>query len=210
LHPGGAMRKLSRVWWVSCVLVIAGLLTQAGCGGGSIDTPADTLRHSGSFALTPDASPLMDGQFSGELRLEQLQAGSDGSDISIRVLVAGARSYKASYFMLDYDATRYTPIAVETGPVLRGLAEPGPLLELYELDRPGRVYCGQCLARWDKAAGFSGDGLVATLRFARRACSTLARAVSTPPDSLLSQANLNWDSGTSTLSWRYYNQGDYD
>jgi len=204
------MYKPSRALLVSFVLSITGLLAMQGCGKGDLNTPADALRCSNSFALTPIASPLLDSQSPGVLRLEEQQPADSSGDVAIRVSVDSARALKAAYFTLDYDAARYTPIAVEAGPALRGVAAAEQLLELYILDRPGRVYCGQCLAHWDKLAGFSGDGLVATAYFARRALSTSVKTVSTPPDSLLSKTNLTWDPGSNTLLWRYYSQGDYD
>ena len=204
------MYKPIRASFVSFVLLVAGLLTLQGCGTGDISTPADGLRNTANFAITPIASPLLDGQSSGVLRLERLQPAGSNGDVAIRVLADGACSLKAAYFTLDYDAARFTPVAVETGPALRGLAAAGPLLELYVLDQPGRVYCGQCLAHWDKLAGFSGDGLVATVRFARRAFSATAKTASTPPDSALSQTQLWWDETSAILTWRFYNQGDYD
>jgi len=203
------MYKPIRASFVSFVLLVAGLLTLQGCGKGDISTPADGLRNTANFAITPIASPLLDGQSSGVLRLERPQPAGSNGDVAIRVVVDSACAFKAAYFTLDYDAARYTPVAVEAGPALRGLATAGTLLELYVLDRPGRISCGQCLPRWDKLAGFSGNGLVATVRFAQRPF-TAPRRASTPPDSALSQAELSWESGTGILSWRYYNQGDCD
>ena len=176
------MRKRLHALPVSMVVIIAGLLALQGCGRGSVLAPAAFTRSTEGFVISAIPDPLLQDKSAGELRLEPLLLASSGDAVTVRVSVKRARSFKAAYFRLDYDPARYTPLAAIAGPALRDLAEQGQLLELSVFSQPGSVYCGQCLPRWDKAEGFNGDGLVASIRFSQRPFTAI-RAVSAPPDS---------------------------
>ena len=170
--------------------------------------PAPVL-HSSSpetgFGLTVHAGQSAAGLGQGTFSLLILPA--PGGELAAEVSVHGARSLKAAYFSVGYDASRFTPRRCEPGPALGRADE---LLTLVDTAIAGQVDCGQCLANWDQRAGFSGTGLVAKLYFARRPFLAPVRSASDPPDSVLSRTTLSWDEPSATLSWRFYNQGDYD
>ena len=185
------------------LLSIAVALLLVSCAAPGLSVQRDLSRQ--DFKLQPSGADSRLG--SGELSLHALPA--DSGTVTCEVLVESARDLKASYFQVSYDAAHYTPLRAAAGSALQTLAG-GRLLELCDFSQPGRLSYGQCLANWDRRAGFSGAGLVATLYFAQRPFPAATRSASTPPTSSLSQATLSWDAAHSLLSWRYCNEGDYD
>jgi len=193
------------MWYFAGLLGLAVVILAAGCSG----SPLSPSPHSSSgFSLAVTSDPVVTALMQGEFAMSVAQ---QGGETEVRVSVSRARGLKAALFTVEYDPARYTPLSVEDDSVLREGAGSDELLCLSVLDRPGRVYCGQVLAYYDKLAGFTGSGEIAVLRFALRPFASVARTVSAPPDSASSSIpDLTFNSGTGELSWHFYNQGDYD
>jgi PKD repeat protein len=204
------MRRKNRVLPAMVVLSLtATLLLVQGCERSGLPGGSSVTARFADFHLTPITDSLPGGGFAGTFSLAPRELAGEKGFVAIQVFVAQARALKAAYFRVDYDSARFSPARIEAGPALQDLAETGQLLELYYTKQPGSVHCGQCLANWDVRDGFSGDGLVATLFF-RQQPYTESRATSAPPDTARSQTQLSWDEPSSTLSWRFYSQGDYN
>jgi len=194
-----------RMWYFAGLPTLVLVILVAGCSG-SPSPPS--LRGSSGFSLAMSSDPAVAALTHGEFALTVVP---QGAETEVRVSVSRARGLKAALFTVEYDPARYTPLRVENDSVLREGGGGDELLCLSVLDHPGRVYCGQVLANYDKLAGFSGDGPIAVLRFALRPFASVARTVSTPPDSAGSSIpDLTFNPATWELSWHFYNQGDYD
>ena len=188
---------------LAALLALCAVLTAACSGQRAHLLSAD---GPGGFSLNVLPESHLDAASRGAFSLS-VASGNVGAEV--RVAVAGAAALKAAYFTLDYDPARYTPLAAAPGEALAGLAPRGELLFLSVLDEPGRVHCGQVLPRWETSPGFRGSGVIARVQFAARPF-TKPRAVSTPPNSPLSAVTLDFDLPTTTLSWRFRSQGDYN
>ncbi len=175
-------------------------LCLAACGGGKgLDAPAsvDGFR----LELLPGGESL--GGDAGSLSLVQSES-AEGVELEVRA--TSARGLKALYFAVSYDPARFSPTQTV---VSEAFAPREQRLDLTIASEPGRVEHGSVLIRPqdDAHPGFSGDGVLATLRFARRPFSA-ERRISTPPLDDNSRARCGLDNGN--LVWYYYNSGDYD
>ncbi len=189
------------------VIACAALVLNAGCNGGA-SGPGLEPPVSG-FTVTLLADPALERLAAQSFSL-QLAPGADAGDLlAVEVHAAGGSDVRAAYFQVHYDATRYTWLRADCGPLLRDCAPAGQLLELYALREPGLVECGQVLPNYDTRQGVGGGGMVARLLFARQPHSTYARRASTPPNSTGSACKLALGPAA-LLSWRYYNVGDYN
>jgi len=158
--------------------------------------------------LTVSASPSSwNGIRCATRLLSATELAADGS-VTLQVSTAEGGT-QAAYFTVAYDARRWSLQLAQAGPAWLQ-DQGGQLLELYVTSEAGRVYCGQCLANWDRRRGLSSGGVIATLTFADRPAAAAPRVTASPPDAAASQAHAAWDAGAGTLRWRYYNQGDYD
>jgi len=186
--------------WLA-VLLIVSIAVLSGCsaGTGSIGT-ADP----GRLSLTVLPESFVDGCSAQGFSLQTYQHG--GLMIA-DVHVSGAQGLKALYFELSYDAQHSRLISAE--PAGFFAVEP-EVLRLAALDRhaPGRLWFGAVLAGFPGREGFSGDGVLATVRFRVGSSEVPIRAVSGVPSSSLSAAVLVMESGS--LKWYCFNQGDYD
>jgi PKD repeat protein len=186
--------KIFPLLWT--VLSALTLLMLSACGGPG-QALAPTPAGSASFAL--DVLPqTFEGGAGGRF---SVATRTVGDNVEATVSVENARDLRAAYFDLAYDAAHYHPV----GASARGLlAHTDKLLTMSVLDQPGTVSHGQAVL--GDGAGFSGNGVVATVQFAPGP----ARAASQAPQTNASRGTVSWDPTTRTLSWYYFNQGDYD
>ena len=199
--------RAPRVIFVAGRLIPAFVIMLAAAGCSNPQAPFSP-RDSSGFGLVLSPEPSVAALQPKRL---DMTVAVLGSETEVRVSVEHAEGLKAALFTVAYDPARYTPLRVETDSVLRAAAGGSELICLSILNRPGRVYCGQVLANYEKHAGFSGSGPVAVVRFASRPFAATSRVASTPPDSPLSSiTDLNFSSATGELSWHFYNHGDYD
>jgi len=139
---------------------------------------------------------------------------SDGA-VLVDVLAKGARALKALYCDVQYDGQFYTP-AGGTPHALGASGSGGApvMLHLMQPVAAGELHYGQVLADYDKQPGFSGNQLLATLKFAAGtadgAAQAPARNASTPPDDHVIVNDTLTVDGSGILRWRYYATGDYD
>jgi hypothetical protein len=178
------------------------LTALAACGSGETVELASPAPHGFSAELLPGTD--LGGGSAGTLEL-QTTAGPDGGML-VALSVSEARGLRAFYARVNYDAARYTPLAA-TPTSLQAAAD--KLLSLADMTQPGVVYYGQVLARALEQPGFSGSGVIATLRFESGAAGALRQA-STPPLSPASAPVITNTTGSVDVYWNYANQGDYD
>lgn len=192
-----ALRLLTPVLlFVSIALAACG--RSSAVPGPAADSPVAMPR----FTLRQlPADPSL-GTASAELQTRQL---SDGS-VLVNISVQDAEALKALFYEVDYDALAYTPLAAQ---FLSTLAPTSELLTLSSFAAAGTVQHGAVIQHAPDAAGFSGSGVLAELYFAARPFTAI-RELSKAPRSIKSQATLNLDAGSQTLSWGFANEGDYD
>lgn len=125
----------------------------------------------------------------------------------VEVHVAQARGLKAFYCELTSPAGSLDCISIQ--PSAR-FGAGGQVLSLAVPDQriSSRLYFGMVIANCERRTGFSGSGLLATLRLRAAAAIPAPRAASEAPHSVFSRAALTLNIGE--LTWLYYNQGDYD
>ena len=197
-------------------LVLLVLLLSACHGGGAALQPYDS-RTPGSFTLRVLPDSFLGERPSGAFALDVEQSGQE---LAVNVRVRGAQGLKALYFELDYDSQRFSPLAARSSGVLRGdtegQARPGdgsaglgdPPLVLAVLNQSGAVHYGEVLPHFDQRPGFSGDGVLATVRF--QPGPFVPRETSDPPVTDASCSEMHWDAQSRTLTWFYACQGDYN
>jgi len=207
---------------IARVFLILLIAAAVGCAG----TPANRLVSDAPTVLTA-ALPASSGAASGtavsarDFRLnvmaESYLPGSSASYVRLLVEdkgtevvamadVHGAQGMKALYFDLTYDPGRYNPTGVD---VPSQFGTPDQTLTLTMLDEPGRLYHGQVLILPQKQAGFTGDGMLATVHFLKQPYAS-SRASSQAPTTNASAAVLALNESTKMLEWGYASQGDYD
>jgi len=193
------------------MLVLAGwlLLTANGCGGGGSSAVDLQIDSAEGFTLQLLDESLLDGAAAGDF---SIAVDRQAAGVQVSVRVTDARRLKACYFVLSYDAGRYDPLAGRSTGLLSGTAphEPGEQssLELAVLTKPGSVHYGEVLTDYRNRDGFSGEGVLATVRFALRPFTP--RQASMPPVNDASGTEAHWDPTSQALSWRYFCTGDYD
>lgn len=149
-----------------------------------------------------------------------LQTAGDGDELALQIGVSGAQDLKALYCEVQYDPALLDPQSAEPTDKLGqpfNVSDAGPgaartrLLHLAVLDTPGAVHFGEVLERPQDQRGFSGDAVLAELRFARQPFSAPAgRGASAAPATDASQSPFNYNSSLGLTEWLYANQGDYD
>jgi len=197
-------------------LVLLVLSLSACHGGGAALQPYDSRTPDGfTLRVLPDS--FLGEPPSGAFALDVEQSGQE---LAVNVRVHGAQALKALYFELDYDAQRFSPLAAQSTGVLRdeaeGPAAPGgrspdpgdPPLVLAVLSEAGAVHFGEVLPHFDQRPGFSGDGVLAKVRF--RPGPFVPRETSDPPVTDASCSEMHWDAQSRTLTWFYACQGDYN
>jgi hypothetical protein len=181
------------------VLVLAAL----GCGTTNVGDQPIPQRVASQFSINVLGDTYVDG---ASVQGIDLSVKDYPQDVVVSVNARGAQGLKALYFEMAYDAQRYRPMTVDRGTTLGASQD---VISLQYFNEPGKVYYGQVLTNYPWRMGFTGSGVLAQVLF-KKAPAVNGRHVSQPPDQVGSTANLVWDSGTGTLSWYYYNVGDYD
>jgi hypothetical protein len=187
------------------LVVLSACATKAGLDhpGTSGTVPPEALTASvDGFNLRVGAGSLAYG---GSLRSLSLETEEGPDEVVVRVSVDDARKLKALYFDLDYDLQQFTPTAADASDALGG----GELLELAVLRDAGTVHHGQVQVKPQDQAGFSGDAVLAEVRFARRP-NTETRIASAAPLLKGSKTRVDYNLKANVLVWKYANQGDYD
>ena len=182
-------------------------------GGGAqaaLRDDADTVARQGGFSLALVPAVVPGGAGRAEYRL-QLEPTAEG--VAVAIAVRDAQGLKAVLADLRCDAAMWHPLSAEATGALDpagGSAAAGSLLTLAVLDEPGVVHLGQVLVRPQEQAGFSGDAVVARVRFAPGRAAGATRRVSKAPAATSGQTQLVWEGGPWTLRWEYTNRGDGD
>jgi hypothetical protein len=195
---------------LSFVTAVA-LLFAAGCSGPQTYNIEDT--RAGAFTLSVDDGTYLDGG-SGELYMTTAQ--TEGG-VEVQVRARDAKALKACYFELQYNPAVLNPVAAQA----QALAEDGAqVLELARMADAGSVQFGAVLAHYDEQPGFSGDGLLATVRFERAAFAPQVRAASDAAQlqmeiyafgiDLNRRSRMEYDPETNQVKWYYFQPGDYD
>lgn len=188
-------------------IVLLFLLTACASGSHSSNTQLASVPEASDFTLDVfDTTYISDGKAAAfTLKVEPA-----GDELTVRVLASDADQLKALAFSLDYDPAR---LRIQHAAGLNAFAE-GKALALAAHSgtcaklSPGRAECCFMLIDLKHAAGFSGSGAVAELRFALGR-ETQHAASSTPGfDDFVRDLTLSSDGGR--LSWTYRNTGDYD
>lgn len=181
------------------------ILVAIACGSNTSSVgalPAQQRATSG-FNLTVLEDPAINGSTAKKF---ELSTEDRGQEVVVSVNATGAANLKALYFEMTYDVRHYRPMSVAAS---KAMGSKDNLVCLQILDEPGKLTYGQVLTNWQTQTGFTGDAAIASVLFKKLPADSL-RAISTAPDNLGSQTTLAWDSGTHTLAWYYYNNGDYN
>ncbi|MCC7479554.1 PKD domain-containing protein [bacterium] len=182
----------------SAGILAALLISFAGCGSSGLNSPLDAAGF--SLQLDPASRLAADAG----LRLSEPRMSSDAL-LQLDVYCRPGAELGSLFLSLDFDATRYTPVAAEGCELL---SAPGRGLELALLDQPGSVQLGQCLLG-AQASVTAGSPPLASFSF-RPEPSPSRRLTSAVPDSLAERMPLSLDAASGELSWEYRCQGDYN
>ncbi|MCC7476944.1 hypothetical protein IT575_00680 [bacterium] len=129
-----------------------------------------------------------------------------GRDILVNINVENAQRLTAVYFELQYDAEQYRPI---TALPTDAMGSREDMLRLNYMKDRGTLHYGQLLTNPQLRSGFTGSGTVTQVMF-RKEATPPVRTVSAPPSSAQSNPVLSINGAGDTLSWGFFNQGDYD
>lgn len=205
-----ATSNAGRWIFIGLVLLTLNLVALSGCVGRA-NQPAPLGPASAAPVATAGGVSLylLDDPRLGLPQADRFMLDSvpTAGGIEITVRVVGAKRLRSCYCRLDYDSAQYAAQSAKAGPVW---GTPQQLLSLAVLDQPGQAYFGAVLIHPQEQWGFEGDGVVARFTLGQSAAASALRTVSAPPVSDASKALLSWDAGTSTLSWDYTVQGDYN
>ena len=196
--------------------LMAGLLVAAalsGCGGGG-GGGLSLTRSGAAVTLEVQSSTAADFGCADNITLKQTTV--DG-ELRCEITAIGARDLKGLFCELRFDPQRLTPLQAEPTGLLGGADETLTLAAMYR----GRLMFSQARVRPERCKGFSGDGVLARVRFAWRAYDETAaagiacrREVCDAPVSELSASAAYWTGGDIVedwrLNWDYASQGDYD
>ena len=193
----------------SCAVSLA-LLALSACGGQDRLTAGSEIAapaaKDGSFTLTVLEESLYDsGQF-------ELNTTESESVVEVEVVADDVAQLKGLYFELGFDGSQYDPTTAEAG---GALGELGTVLELGVLDTADVVTHGQVLANWDQSEGYSGSGVLATVRFEKRP-QAQRRSASSVPTGDSARAPVQVFAGPTftgevlSVLVQYTNPGDYD
>ncbi|MBN2083400.1 hypothetical protein JW859_14490 [bacterium] len=189
-----------------------------GCAGGGVlgfnNDPPSSLDDLNIEILD---GTYLDGGDPGQVSL--VKHGS-GVFVEIDVVVAGAVNLKAIHFKLGGEIGLYRATALGNGALLRpaasGYADALSVLTHVDDDAYGAIV----LPLPQTEAGFTGDGVIAKVTFQRFTYGDgLDDIALMPPyyDMPTDRApqyggvsNLVWDEEAGTVSWEYYNPGDFD
>ena len=187
-------------------LLALALIFANGCSSG-FEAVSGEMEPVGDHAVAEfDVSLLPEGFIGGSsIAGCSITLTTSGADILATISVTGADSLRALLYDVSYDATCYTPESVTMGALF---GEASEVLELTHTSDPGLVHLGQVLAHPLDHPGFSGDGAVATIRFAP-APFTASRSASAVPINAAAEIALG-DTPTGALTWYHTCQGDYD
>lgn len=182
------------------------LALAASCGGrsGNLDSaPLDPGPAQPRLTVLPDT-----WQGGASAEAVYLETRDLGDSLEVDVVARGASGLKALMFELDYNAAALSPQAVTSS---GAIAAPEQRLELNLMSQPGHLEHAQMLMRPQDHphAGFSGDGVLATVRL-RKAAFTAGRAACAAPSSNDAHFFMTFDSGAQTFYWPYKNPGDYN
>jgi len=180
------------------------VLLAMGCKTENVGMTGEPDRDVSSFGLTVNEACLIDGATVDDVYMtfEDLD-----THVLVDVNVRGAVGLKALYFDMTYDPVLYHAMIIEPSDVL------GPKEDLVELTvskEPGLLTYGQIIGNPQWRTGVIGDALMCTLSF-RKEASPDVRITSVIADDDNSRVpDLAYDDPTDTLTWSYYNLGDYN
>lgn len=180
------------------------VLLAMGCKTENVGMTDEPDRGASHFGLAVNDACLIDGASVDDVYLtyEDLD-----THVLVNVNVRGAVGLKALYFDMTYDPVLYHAMIVEPSDVL------GPKEDLVELTvskEPGLLTYGQIISNPQWRTGVIGDALMCTVSF-RKEASPDYRNTSVIADGDNSRVpNLAYDDPTDTLTWSYYNLGDYN
>jgi hypothetical protein len=194
---------LSALLVCSCLLVAC----QSADNSAALGTAASSRTAADTFSLHVSEQSIYDSaQFN-------LSVVTEAEAAVVSLEVNNASGLKAAYIDLAYDPEQWQPADSGASGLLAG--DDAQLLELSIADQTGVVTHGQVLADWPECDGFSGDGVLATFRFAPP--GTVAspdrndgRSAAIVPDSDKAAHYLNYNGKSSVFLWYYVNPGDYD
>lgn len=181
------------------MLVVLGL----SCSTSNVGELSGLQRDTSGFSLNVLNDSYIDGSSAKNF---DLTVDEYDQHVVVNVNVTGATNLKALYFEMAYDAQSFRPMVVEPA---KTMGTKSDLLKLQMFKDPGKLTYGQVLTNWQYRKGFSGDGLVASVMF-RREAAVVTRRVSIPPNTTGSRTIAEWNGLTNTLSWYYFNVGDYN
>jgi hypothetical protein len=178
------------------------------CDGrpGPAKSGLSTLPDPSVFAIMPLEATYCAG---GKLKGYTCEVSKDSGGMVLRVLAEDAVELKAAAFRLEYDPARWR---VESAAGLGSFDETDALALLADCRncaklKPGLLEFNAVLIDPEHAAGYTGGGAVAELRFAQ---GPEPRQASATPGFRDFVRDLTLSGDGAWLSWTYRNTGDYD
>ena len=111
------------------------------------------------------------------------------------------------YYLLPDGPTAQLPYSL----LVQAMGAKGDMLRIDIRKNRGVVDYGQIVTNPDWREGANGDALLATVVFRKEACPIVhSVSAQTAPDKEGSRPTLALDDATGTLSWYYFNLGDYN
>jgi hypothetical protein len=181
------------------MLIVLGL----SCSTSNVGELNSPQRGTSGFSLNVLNDSFIDGSSAKNF---DLTIDEYDQHVVVNVNVTDATDLKALYFEMTYDASSFRPMTVEPA---EAMGKNSDLLKLQVFQDPGKLTYGQVLTNWQYRPGFSGNGMIASVEF-KRTPAVVTRRVSVPPNTPSSKTIAEWNSSTNTLSWYYYNTGDYN
>lgn len=176
-----------------CALLLA--ISVGSCGSASpVLDPADSLELRVLNSL--ESGPQASAQFS-------LSTRQDAGGLIVELQVSAARELRAYGVEISYDSQNWHPESMEGSELL---GRPDELLQQGIDAAPGLLAFGAVQIESGSASAFSGQGSLATFRFAPGPATTQRRPAAINTHS----PAVQWDEDSLRLSWPYGNTGDYD
>ncbi|MBN2083171.1 PKD domain-containing protein [bacterium] len=193
-----------RVVYLFSLLLLVPVLNA--CGGKSHAELLElTDRGISGFNIVASAPP---GQSQDPSPTYTLEIGEQAGIIRAEIVLQAAQPVAEAFCELSYDASSYSPAAVEfTGELAGADQQLDSLISLDVLSRAGVVYLGQVITSAAQAGSFQGTARLARVEF--RPEPFAARQASTPPEAATA-TGLDWDVENKVLSWGYHLPGDYN
>ncbi len=191
---------------VGLVLLFGLLALMQSCSSQAEQPASLAPDHGSAFQLDLYPDTFIAGGSADEISVREVK-GAIG-EVRVEVVARNASRLKAVFFRLNYDAASFTPLRLNKS---ENIAPADGDLSIYLPATPGVLEFAQMLPRPQDqvGSGFSGNGVLCSIDFARRPFADVQRATSGVPSSDDARSTLVFNPVGPQLEWRLVNPGDY-